>query len=170
MTSVKIDAAKQVSVPEEETCLMVDADDWARIRQNVGRLGDPIVDWAGLWASIAVGAALALVAVAVSIQTTKQDPHQELLTAVKVSIAFCIVFAFAFGAVGLRERRQQSITSQGVCEDMDGVARRLGHPGLGASPKVPRIGLKGQVSRFWQGDPTPPLAPDSAHTLDPPHT
>jgi hypothetical protein len=152
VTKIKIDSTKQVSVPEEESCLMVDVDDWARIRQNVARLGDPIVDWAGLWASIAAGAALALIAVVVSINTSPKDPHQELITALKVSIAFSVLFAITFGAVGLRERRRQSVTAKGVCDDMDGVAGRLGHPGLGVVSEPARPGLKGRARRIWEGD------------------
>jgi hypothetical protein len=148
---ITVDRTTNVNVPEGDG-MMVDVGDWSRIRGAVERLGDPIVDWAGIWASIAVGAVLAQVAVVATIDTTK-DAHKELLTALKVSIAFCALFAVFFGIVGLREHRKHSVTSRGICKDMDEIATHLGHPGLGAIVARPRIGIKGWILRFWRGDP-----------------
>jgi hypothetical protein len=153
MTStVKWTQEDEAQVPSEQR-MMVSTTDWARIRRGVERLGDPIVDWAAIWASIAIGAAIALIAIAVSIHTTKTDPHQELLTALKVSIAFCILFAMFFGIVGIREHRRHGTTSRGICDDMDTVSTRLGYPDLGAIQRPPRLGIRGRAERLWHGDP-----------------
>jgi hypothetical protein len=151
--TVKWTTEDEAPIPSEQR-MMVRTGDWARVRSSVERLGNPIVDWAGIWASIAVGAAIALVAIAVSIHRTTQEPHTELLNNLKLSIAFCIVLAVFAGFVGLREHRKHSDTCEGICDDMDNVARRLGHEGLGVLPKRPKhwIGVKGWVLRVWNGD------------------
>lgn len=136
--------------------MAVDLADWGRVRGDVERLGDSIVDWSGIWASIAFGAALALLAILLGIHTTRTDTHKELIGLLELAVAFCLIFALAFGAVGFREHKKHSVTAQAICADMDDIAIRLGHPGLGALPTTLRkrrrwIGLKGCWKVIWSG-------------------
>jgi hypothetical protein len=135
--TVTLQQEHQVTIPIEER-MMINIGDWERLRKDIEKLGDPLIDWAMTWAAAAAGGAVAVLVAAVSLKASGGSDHPGLESGLWVGFAACLVFALCFGLVGRREKKRHGATSSDVCEDMDDVARRAGH----ASSAVTLSGTK----------------------------
>jgi hypothetical protein len=141
----------QVSIPAGEQ-MMIDTDDWARIRISVERLGEPLTDYASGFAAILLGAAITLLGIIVSVKVSNSSPTSGLRAGVWVSFGFCLFFALCFFLIGQREKRRYGVSNRALCRDMDDCARRAGHDGLGVEAPTPRLGIKAMALSWWRGD------------------
>jgi hypothetical protein len=138
----------QVTLPTT-TRMMVETGDWARIRRSVEKLGDSAFDRAATLGGILVGAAIALIGIAASIETGSTKPGPGLLTGLWVAFGFCTFFALILLGMGFSEKRRYRTSNRAICEDMDDVATRANHPGLGVpSPRL-ALGIKRRLARLW---------------------
>jgi hypothetical protein len=124
--TVTLQQEHQVTIPVEER-MMVNIGDWERLRKDIEKLGDPLIDWAVTWAAAAAGAGVAILGTAVSLKASAGAHHPSLEAGLWVALGACVIFAICFGLVGSREKKRHGATSSDVCEDMDDVARRAGH-------------------------------------------
>ena len=152
--TVKVAHEDEISMPAGKR-MGVDLSDWARVRRNVERLGESSFDRAMAIAATLIGAILALAGIIASIKTGTTKPASGLLTGLWVALALCALFAVIFLAMGAAEKRRYRVSNKAICEDMDDVADRLGHPGLGATPAKRKPGIKGRLRRLLFGDPPP---------------
>lgn len=75
--------------------------------------------------------------------TTFKVPQGEhlmigLVPSLWVAFGFSVLFAVCFGVVGKTTKKQRGENVESVCEDMDDVAERAGHPGLGVEKTTAR--------------------------------
>jgi len=101
--------------------------DWDRIRKNVARLGEPFTDSASTWAATAVGAAIGLLGTIVTLTKTDTSVEAGVIPSMWVAFGACVVFALCFGRLGFVSRQQHGLDVKSVCEDMDDVAKEVGH-------------------------------------------
>lgn len=141
----------QISIPVGEQ-MMIDTNDWARIRMSVERLGEPLTDYASGLAAILLGAAIALIGIIVSIKVSDSSPTSGLRAGLWVAFGFCIFFALSFFLIGLREKRRYGVSNGALCRDMDDCAKRAGHEGLGMESATPLLGMKARIIRWWRGE------------------
>ena len=153
--TVTIAHEDQVTLPTT-TRMMVETGEWARIRRSVEKLGDSAFDRAATLGGILLGAAIALVGIAASIETGSTRPGPGLLTGLWVAFGFCTFFALLLLGMGLSEKRRYRTSNRAICDDMDDVAARANHPGLGIVAPTRALGLKRRIVRLWAGDPSPP--------------
>jgi nucleoside recognition membrane protein YjiH len=112
---------------------MIYQNDWQRIRANVERLGEPLIDHALTWAATAVGAGIGLVATVVSLLATGSQVAPGVVPSFLVAVLFSAVFAICFSLVGQAAKKRHRISVATVCEDMDRVV-----PPERLSPSVAR--------------------------------
>jgi hypothetical protein len=141
----------RVTLPTS-TRMMVDIGDWARVRRNVEKLGEPLLDRASNIGAIFIGAAIALVGIIASIESGTTQPAGGLLTGLWVAFAFCAVVAVLLFVMGTTEKRRYRVVNRAICDDMDDIASKGGHPDLGAAPPKVAVGIRGRIARVWSGD------------------
>jgi hypothetical protein len=145
-----VSATEQVSYQRQgvmtlkrEEPMPVQRSDWDRIRKNVARLGEPLTDNASTWAATAVGAAIGLLGTIVTLTKTDTSVEAGVIPSMWVAFAACVIFAICFGRLGLVSRQQHGVDVKSVCEDMDDVAKEVGHrPG-----EMPM--RESRVRSFW---------------------
>jgi len=152
--TVKWTAEGEAQIPPEQR-MMVSTSDWARVRRNTERMGDPPTEYAVNGSLALGGASLTLLGVAVGLEHATPSPSSSLLTGLWVAFALCAVFAGVLMLIGRRERARYRVGHRSVCEDMDEVAARGGRPGLGVPSPKRRLGIKHRLTRLWKGDPEP---------------
>lgn len=147
---VTIAREDQVTLPTR-TLMMVETGDWVRIRKNLERLGDSTIERMSTLGSIVLGAGVGLIGICISVEIGSQGTSalHDVLWAVGAS---CLFFAACFLILGLGERRRYRVSNLALCADMDDVAERLGHSGLGVVSRVPSPGVKARIKRWWHGD------------------
>lgn len=146
--TIKVSREEEVSVPTGQR-MMVDVADWARLRRRIGRLGEPIADHATTWAATAVGASIGLGVTAIVLERTASRVEPGVIPCLWVAVGFLVLFAICFGLAGRVSQRHHTVYVHDVCEEMDEVAERLGHEGLGANDAQAQAGpLRGALDRF----------------------
>lgn len=151
MSTVKVNREEEVTVPGGQS-MMVDTSDWARVRKAIESLGDPLADRASSFAAVLAGAALSLVGVIVSIHVGETKPDPSLSAGLWVAFGFCVVFAIVFLLMGKSEKRRYHLSNNAICRDMDDLAKRAGHPGLGTTERVRRRGIRARLADWWHGE------------------
>lgn len=110
---------------------MIGHGDWVRLRRRTGRLGETLTDFASTCAAAAFGAAVSLFCTIIALNTGDPEVPSGMIPSLWVAFGFSILFTVCFGVVGRTTKRQHSENVHSICEDMDDVAARAGHPGLG---------------------------------------
>jgi hypothetical protein len=147
LQKVTYSAPGEFTIPEERH-MGVRPSDWERLRQNVERLGEPLTDHAITWAATAVGAAIGLLGTNIALKTSGTHPAHGVVPVLWALTACAVIFAVCFGLVSRAERKRRGLSVETVCRDMDGVAKRAGHEGLGVlPPPPPRPGI---FVRVWR--------------------
>lgn len=149
--TLRVNREEEVTVPSGQS-MMVETSDWARVRRNIEHLGEPLTERSSTFGSVLFGAALTLLGVIVPIELAKQPPDSSLIAGLWVSFGFCLLFAFLFFLIGKSEKKRYGTSNHAICGDMDDLAARAGHPGLGGSSPAPRVGMKKRILRWWGGD------------------
>jgi hypothetical protein len=72
-----------------------------------------------------------------------------------VAFGFCALFAVIFLLIGKAEKKRYRVSNQAVCDDMDDLAQRAGHDGLGVIPPAPRIGVRQRFAQWRSGEKAP---------------
>lgn len=152
MSTVKVNREEEVTVPGGQS-MMVDTSDWARVRKSIESLGDPLTDRASAFAAVLAGAAVSLLGVIVSVHVGDTQPSPGLLAGLWVAFGFCCLFSTLFLLIGRAEKKRYHLSNQVVCSDMDDLAKRAGHPGLGVHERALRPGVRTRLIRWWRGDP-----------------
>lgn len=111
-------------VLRQETPMPVDPADWTRIRRNVERLGEPLVERASTWSATAAGALITCVAALITFHATSDDEPASVIVLFGLGAVFSALFAVCFYLVGKDEKERAKINARTVCEDMDDVERR----------------------------------------------
>ncbi len=132
--------------------MMVDTGDWARVRKTIESLGDPLTDRASAFAAILAGAAISLLGVIVSVHIGDTHPSSGLSVGLWVAFAFCSLFSLVFLLMGKSEKRRYHVSNRAICSDMDDLAKRAGHEGLGVSEATRRLGAWARLKHWWKGD------------------
>jgi hypothetical protein len=127
---IKINREEELTVPSSER-MMVDIGDWARLRRHLGQLTEPLGDHSMTWAATAVGAGVGLSATVVVLEKTESHVEAGVIPSLWIAVAFSLLFGLCFSLVSRSSRKRHGIDIKAICEDMDDVADRLGHEGLG---------------------------------------
>lgn len=151
MTELTVHTEEKVTVPSGQR-MMVSTGDWSRIRRNAARVGDPPTEYAGTGSVALSGAAVTLLGVAIGLEHATPAASTSLLTGLWVAFALCAAFAVVLFLIGRQVRARFGVSHLALCEDLDDVARRAGHEGLGMRRPKRRIGIKGRIHRIWKGD------------------
>jgi hypothetical protein len=151
MTELTVHTEDKVTVPTGER-MMVSTGDWSRIRQNTEKMGEPPAEYATTGAVALAGAAVTLLGVVIGLEHATPAASSNLLTGLWVAFALCSAFAVVLFLIGRRDRARYRVSNGTICNDMDDVAERCGHPDLGAVPPKRRTGIKPWFKRLWEGD------------------
>lgn len=131
----QLETSTTFKVPQGEH-LMIGHGDWIRLRRRTGELGEALTDFASTCAAAAFGAAISLLCTIIALSVGDPKVPAGMVPSLWVAFGFSVLFAVCFGIVGRTTKKQRGENVDSVCGDMDDVAERAGHPGLGVEQTV----------------------------------